>query len=203
MGKDKDFFNFEYFHDKETKGGYFKKGESWGLLLDNELDWDFDNMVIIGAGNPIPQGDGSRTTPVSLTSSPNDGTIRTRTFHNSSLKFSRKRYHKLSSTRFNILSTDDYLDEEYQDQEDMTIITDEDDDIFAPSCPGLQRPKSFRDIELGQVLDLSSILLPTDQVVNMDNVLPLPVQPEKGQEGREEYNETNLSQRESRGGGHV
>ena len=184
MGEGKQFFNFEYLRDGERRGGYFRRGESWGLLTEEELNLDFDSMVIILAGNPIPQDDGPLNTPESLEVSPENNSQRTRVFYNSSFQPPRRRQEYLSSTKENLLSIDGYLDEEYEDQQNMTITTD-DEEVFSSNCPGLQRPSTFYDVPLNQVLDLANILVPTNQVVRDFPIIDDAKENSKPDEGNE------------------
>lgn len=55
--------------DGTTNGAYFKQGEHWGVLLDDEQDMDPHAYVLVPPKPPlpsIPQGDGPISTPLSM-----------------------------------------------------------------------------------------------------------------------------------------
>ena len=70
MGKERHFFNFQYLETCIERGGFFKKGDSWGILSNEETNLDFNCKVVIGVGNPFTQHDGLTGMPESLTPTP-------------------------------------------------------------------------------------------------------------------------------------
>ena len=176
MGRNKSYYNFRFLGDYSESGAYFLPGQSWGLLTDEELNMDFSSVVIVGFGNPVPQDDGSYS-PASLTPpSPRRKAYNSRIFRNSNTNFESPvgRNRLQTETQGRLLSSGEgFQDEQYADQEKITVTTS-DEDLFGPlPRPRLPRPTTYEEVALDGVSDLSLVLPNTNEVIQMENLLPV------------------------------
>ena len=169
---------------------YLNPGESWGFLSENDIELDLSKVIIVGMGNPIPQGDGILEPPGSLTPSPQR--FPTMVFYSSQFPQHQRRHRQLrrSSTRGTFLSEDFYHDDNFETQENITIETEDEDEqliaenrnLFQPAEKyPLSRPTNYAEIDLNAVAHLEAVLPETNRVQNLDRLLPLNVPKEENQ----------------------